>query len=91
MNDAQIGSLIPSPEQVYIIDVYSPYARNDNVLYKFHYHDLPWAIRHTALEWGKPSNETALDLDDNYSTFHYFNTYEEALDFVKRLKQNELP
>lgn len=61
------------------------------MLYKFHYHDLPWAIRYTTLEWGKPCNETALDLDDNYSTFHYFNTYDEALDFVKRLKKNELP
>ena len=76
-------------QYVYIVDAYNPYARNTNVLYRFIYNDQWWAIRRVSLEWGKPRGETALELDDEYSRFHYYNTYEDAMDYVKELRKGE--
>lgn len=74
---------------VYIVDAYNLYARNTNVLYRFIYHGQWWAIRRIELEWGKPCGETALEMDDEYSRFHYYNTYEDAMEYVKELRKGE--
>lgn len=74
---------------VYIVDAYNPYARNTNVLYRFIYHNRLWAVRCIELEWGKPHGETALELDDEYSRFQYYNTFEEAMNYVKELRKGE--
>jgi len=76
-------------QYVYIVDAYNPYARNTNVLYRFIYHDQWWAVRRIELEWGKPCGETALEMDDEYSRFHYYNTYEEAMNYVRELRKGE--
>lgn len=39
-------------QYVYIVDVYNPYARNTNTLYRFLYHDQWWTIRRIQLECG---------------------------------------
>lgn len=72
---------------VYIVDVYNPFLHNSNVLKKFYYQDKPWAIRYTTLNWGIPKDETSIEMGDEYSTFHYYDTYEDAEKYVKMLKK----
>ena len=80
---------VSSDQYVYIVDAYSPYARNTNVLYRFLYHDQWWAIRRIALEWGKPNGETMLEFDDTYSRFRYYDTFEQAMAYVRELRKGE--
>ena len=75
-------------QYVYIVDTYNPYMHNDNVIYRFIYHEQWWAVRRVSLEWGVPQN-TALDIDDNHTKFHLYNTEEEAMEFVKELRKGE--
>lgn len=76
-------------QYVYIVDVYNPYARNENVIYRFIYNKQWWAIRRVELEWGKPRGETALEMDDEFSRFHYYDTFEDAMAYVKELRKGE--
>lgn len=75
-------------QYVYIVDVYNPYARNRNVMFRFIYHNQWWCIRRATLDWGIPQ-DTALEMDDEYSRFHLYNTYEEAMEFVRQLRKGE--
>ena len=73
---------------VFIVDAYNPYARNENVIFRFIYHDQWWCVRKVVLDWGVPHN-TALDLDDDFTHFHLYNTEEEAMAFVRELRKGE--
>ena len=79
MNDSQY---------VYIVDAYSRFHRNKDVVFRFIYHDQWWAIRRVPLEWGVPQFEEK-DMDDDYTKFHLYNTYEEAMEFVRKLRKGE--
>lgn len=70
----------------YIIDTYTPYAKNSNVKYVFEYNNLMWCIREVdKFEWGKPQFDEQ-PLENDFIDFHIYNTFEEALRFCRELK-----
>lgn len=73
----------------YIIDVYSPYHKNYNVISTFTIYGKKYCIRKIdEFEWGQPTFPEK-DLEDNYTQFHVYNTLEKAKKFVRQLKEIE--
>lgn len=73
-------------QTVFIVDVYNPYMKNENVRKVFSYNNNLYCIRETALNWGTPLVELPLDDSTNLSTgFYLYNTYEEANNYVEEL------
>lgn len=79
-----------SAPTIYILDAYNPYDRNEDVRLVFRYHEQQWCVREVELEWGEP-HFIEQDLDDNFSHFKIYNTFDEALKFVKELQNVERP
>lgn len=69
---------------VFIVDTYNKYARNKNVCYVFHIHDNWYCIREVELNWGNPIFPEKPFDETNY---YLYNTYEEAITYVKTLKR----
>lgn len=74
---------------VFIIDTYNPFSpQNINVCSIFWLNGKQWCIREVECEWGKP--KIGISFEDNApepEDFLLYNTYEEALMFVNKLKQ----
>lgn len=74
---------------VFIIDTYNPFSPyTGSVRSIFWINDRQWCIREVECEWGKP--QIGLSFEDNApepEDFLLYNTYEEALMFVNKLKQ----
>ena len=71
----------------YIIDVYSPYANNSDVKFKFQIHGQWWCIRQVELRDGLPLLMLPIEDTTPLQDFHIYNTFAEAYAFHKRLKR----
>ena len=73
----------------FIIDVYSKFQNNSNVRMIFSLYGKQYCIREIdALEWGQPIFKEK-DLEDDYSFFQLYTTFEEAQQYVHNLKKIE--
>ena len=73
-------------EMYYIVDIYSPYDKNNDVKYVFEYNNILWCIREISkFEWGQPQFDE-LPLDDTFVRYHIYDSYDEALRFCHNLK-----
>lgn len=74
---------------VFIIDTYNPFSPyTGSVRSIFWLNGRQWCIREVKCEWGKP--QIGLNFEDNApepEDFLLYNTYEEAVDFIKKLQQ----
>lgn len=74
---------------IFIIDTYSQYlptSVKELARYIFSLNDILYAIYEVELEWGQINMERPIE-EEHIPDFYYFNSYEEALDFVKQLKK----
>lgn len=74
---------------VFILDSYNEFAPDSVqklVRYKFKINDYWYAIYEVPLEWGEVMMERPID-EEVKPEFFYFNTYEQAFDFVQELKK----
>ena len=70
----------------YIVDVYSPYDKNDDVKYVFEYNKRLWCVREIdKFEWGQPQYDE-LPLDNTHIQFHIYSNLEDAIKFCRELK-----
>lgn len=70
----------------YIIDLYSPYEKNTDVVSTFKFHGLEYCIREiTQFEWGKPIFDRSIDND--FDDYCVYDTVEEAEGYIRYLKQ----
>lgn len=73
-------------QTVFVVDVYSPFMKNKDVRKIFNYNEKQWCIRETALNWGSPKIELPFDdTSDLATSFHLYNTFEEANNYVEDL------
>ena len=70
---------------VFIVDVYSPYARNADVRKVFSYNDNLYCIREVSLTWGQPQLDPVFDELETPPSFTLYNTFEEANNYVEDL------
>lgn len=76
-------------QYVYIIDTfsfYNPPSINNLVCYTFVLNEHLYAIYKVELEWGRVNMVRPID-ENTLPDFHYYNTFEEALEYVKKLKK----
>ena len=73
----------------YIIDNYSPYYKNENVVSTFKIHGISYCVREIdTFDWGQPVFPEK-DINDNYGWYHVYNSLNEAMEYVKYLKRLE--
>ena len=71
----------------YIIDIYSPFGHNDNVVYIFKLHNADFCIRKIKeFQWGQPILQNNLIEEEQFNNYYVYNTLEEALTYIRRLK-----
>ena len=68
---------------VYIIDLYDKFTK-DKIISTFKINGRWWAIKEVSLLWGIPQL-TKIE-DDDYISFHLYNTLDEAKAYVKQIK-----
>ena len=73
----------------YIVDIYSPYANNENVKFIFNLNERQWCIREVEVRENLPL--VALPIDDtmDLSIFFIYKSLEAAKCYVRQLKQLE--
>lgn len=77
------------PSIGFIIDNYSPYQRNNNVISTFKIHGIPYCIREiNEFDWGQPIFPEK-SIDDDFNNYHIYETIEEAQNYVRYLKHLE--
>lgn len=70
----------------YVIDTYSPYEKNDDVVYKFEWRDDLWCVRAIErFEWGQPQF-VERPLDDEYVEYKIYDNLEDAIQYCRSLK-----
>ena len=71
----------------FIIDVFSKYDAWDraHAVYKFEINGQWYAIKEVQLEWGQPQIGYRIE-SNSYSSYFIYNTIEEAMEFVRRMK-----
>lgn len=77
--------------KVYIIKPYNKYLLpqlGETVLYKFNLYDTQYCISEVILQWGKPLVARLIEQQDDYG-YYLYNTYQQAMNYVKILKQIE--
>ena len=72
-----------STNTVYIIDLYDRFTK-DKVISTFRINGRWWAIKEVSLLWGVPQL-TKIE-DDDYISFHLYNTLDEAKAYIKQIK-----
>lgn len=73
----------------FIIDNYSPYQRNNNVISVFKIHGVPYCIREiNEFDWGQPVFPEK-NIDDDFNNYCVYDTIEEAQGYVRYLKRLE--
>lgn len=72
----------------YLVDTYSVYDNNADVVFVFTYCGRKWCIRRISLNWGLPDFPEK-DWEDDYTTYRLYNTLDEAKAFVHELKKGE--
>jgi len=77
------------PSIGFIIDLYSPYQKNNNVIQVFKIHGISYCIREiNHFEWGQPQFPEK-NIDDDFNCYHVYATKEEALQYIHDLKRIE--
>lgn len=71
---------------VFIIDTYNKYQHNDNCRAVFQLHGTDYCVREVPLNWGQPQFPEK-DWDDEFTQWQLYNTLDEALEFVRKLKR----
>ena len=74
----------------YIIDTYNKYQDNADVIANFKLRDQPYCVRRIELNynWGTPLPDWAeKEWRRDYQEQHYYETAEEALEYVRTLKK----
>lgn len=73
----------------YIIDNYSPYQKNSNVISTFKIHGIQYCIREIEkFKWGQPIFPEK-NIEDDFNNYYVYDTVEEALSYVNYLKKLE--
>lgn len=69
----------------FIIDSYNKFSEWDRAhsLYIFNINDHPYAIKEIEMVWGLPALEFKIMREDDPTSYHIYETYEEAEVFVK--------
>ena len=72
----------------FIIGTYNKYDSWDrqHARYKFMINEQWYAIKEVELEWGKPVLPMRVDIDERYDDYFIYDTYENAMEFVRRIK-----
>ena len=78
--------LMESVNTVYIIDLYDKFSQ-DKIISTFRINGRWWAIKEVSLLWGKP--QLSKIQNDEFISFHLYDTLEEAQQYVKRIKSLE--
>lgn len=75
-------------ETSYIIKNYNKYSVWDrtHTRYTFKINGNEYAIMEVELEWGLPQLSYTIEEEDAPETYHLYNTYEEAIQYVQQLK-----
>ena len=66
-------------------DKYNAWDRMQSV-YKFELNGQMYAIKEVELEWGKPQFPIDIERDREREQYFIYNTVEEAMEFVHRIK-----
>lgn len=75
------------PSIGFIIDHYSPYQKNKNVISIFKIHGISYCIRQiNEFDWGQPLFPEK-NIDDDFDSYCVYDTIEEAEGYVRYLKQ----
>ena len=77
-----------SNQQVYVIDLYNKYSKDD-IVSVFSINGRWWCIKKVTLEWGKPRLSSIEDTENEFLSFHLYNTLEEAQAYVREIKRLE--
>ena len=72
----------------FIIDKYDKYSRWDreHSKYIFEINEQWYAVKEVILFWGKPQLPTKIEYEQNPETYFIYNTEEEAMAFVRKMK-----
>lgn len=72
----------------YIIDSYNRFDQWDRThsVYIFNINDAPYAVKEIEMCWGLPMLRYRIDGKELPESYYIYETQEEALEFVKRLK-----
>ena len=82
-------SVLREPSIGFIIDLYSPYQKNQNVAEVFKIHGIPYCIREIEkFEWGQPQFPEK-NIEDEFNYYHVYATKDEALKYIHELKRIE--
>lgn len=71
----------------YVVDSYSPYSKNDDVCFIFHFNDYQWCIRRVQVIDNLPVLDLSIDDTTDLSCFHIHKSFREAFDYAMRLKE----
>lgn len=73
----------------FIIGSYNRWDKWDreHAVYKFKLHDWWYAIKEIDLQWGLPELPMRVDDDDMPESYYIYEKYEDALEYVKQLKE----
>ena len=82
-------SVSREPSTGFIIDNYSTYQRNNNVISVFKIHGVPYCIREiNEFDWGQPVFPEK-NIEDDFNYYHIYDTIEEAQEYIRYLKYLE--
>lgn len=72
----------------FIITTYNKYNQWDRAhsRYTFEINGQQYAIMEVGLEWGLPQLPFSIDKNDNPNSYHLYDTYNSALEFVKHMR-----
>ena len=73
----------------FIIDRYDKYNAWDreHSIYRFEVNGNWYAVKEVILFWGQPQLPVKVDGGDNPETYWVYETIEEAMEFVKRIRR----
>lgn len=73
----------------YIIDRYDKYNEWDRIhsVYKFEINEQWYAVKEVILFWGQPQLPVSIEEEKNPETYSLYQTKEEAMEFVRRIRE----
>lgn len=78
---------IDTAQTVFILDSYDKYHDRDKIRKVFYMNNRWWCIKEIILSWGIPQLDSIEET--YYNDYHFFNTFEEAEEAVRKLKKWE--
>ena len=73
----------------YIISTYNKYDQWDRAhsVYKFEVNEVWYAIKEVEMEWGLPRLPQYADRDEDLRCYQVYDTKEDAMQFVRQVRQ----